>query len=53
MKRRATRARRRLRKKRKKKTRVKLRIPIAPPGKRHKSLKDYDRKREKKVKDDD
>lgn len=30
----------------------KKRIPTAPPSKRHKSKKDYDRKKEKKVEND-
>lgn len=33
--------------------RPKRRIPVAPPGKRHKTKKDYDRKREKKVVQDE
>lgn len=31
------------------KTRIKLRIPVAPPSRRHRSKKDYDRKEVRKV----
>lgn len=31
------------------KTRIKLRIPVAPPSRRHKTAKDYDRKGLKKA----
>jgi hypothetical protein len=34
--------------KKKKLKKPKPRIPVAPPGIRHKSIKDYDRKKEKK-----
>lgn len=37
----------------KKKKSFKKRIPIAPPGRIHKTKKDYNRKQEKKVKIDD
>jgi hypothetical protein len=48
---RARRARQRRKNKKKKKTQVKIRKPVAPPGWSHTSPKDYNRKREKKVDD--
>jgi hypothetical protein len=53
MKGKMARARRKLRKKKKRKTQVKIRKPTPRGGWAHKTEKDYDRKRDKKVTDDD
>ena len=42
----------RKKKRNRKKKEIKIRKPIAPPSRRHKSLRDYDRKKDREIPDD-